>query len=100
MALGETIWAAMNAAKALKIDWDLGENRNISSKDIRDESIRLQKDPDAGFLWVLEGDTDNAIKNAQTKHSAVYETAIAYHGCHEPMNCTAYEKDGVWHLHD
>ena len=40
-----------------------------------------------------------AMNNAATKHSAVYETAIAYHGCHEPMNCTAYEKDGIWHLH-
>ena len=49
---------AEKAAKALKIDWDLGENKNISDKDIRDESIRLQKDPNAGFLWVLEGDTD------------------------------------------
>jgi len=99
VALGETIWAAMNAAKALNIEWDLGENRNISSKDIRDESIRLQKDPEAGFLWVLEGDTEKAMNNAETKHTAIYETAIAYHGCHEPMNCTAYEKDGIWHLH-
>jgi isoquinoline 1-oxidoreductase len=99
VALGETIWAAMNAAKALKIKWDLGENKNISSEDIRNESIKLQKDPSAGFLWVLEGDTDNAMSNAATKHSAVYETSIAYHGCHEPMNCTAYEKDGIWHLH-
>jgi len=99
VALGETVWAAMNAAKALKIKWDLGENKNISSEDIRDESVRLQKDPSAGFLWVLEGDIDDAMKNAATKHSAVYETSIAYHGCHEPMNCVAYEKDGIWHLH-
>ena len=99
VALGETIWAAMNAAKALKIKWDLGENKNVSSEDIRNESVRLQQDPSAGFLWVLEGDTDEAMSNAATKHSAVYETAIAYHGCHEPMNCTAYEKDGIWHLH-
>jgi len=48
VAIGETYWAAEKAAKALKIDWDLGENKNISSDDIRDESIRLQKDPDAG----------------------------------------------------
>ena len=99
VALGETVWAAMNAAKALKIDWDLGENKNVSSEDIRNESIKLQQDPSSGFLWVLEGDTDDAMKNASTKHSAVYETSIAYHGCHEPMNCTAYEKDGIWHLH-
>jgi isoquinoline 1-oxidoreductase len=99
VALGETIWAAMNAAKALKIDWDLGENKNVSSEDIRNESVKLQQDPSKGFLWVLEGDTDDAMKNAATKHSAVYETSIAYHGCHEPMNCTAYEKDGIWHLH-
>ena len=26
----------------------------------------------------LEGDTDNAMSNAATKHSAVYETSIAY----------------------
>ena len=99
VALGETYWAAEKAAKALKIDWDLGPNKNVSSKVIRDESIKLQKDPSTGFLWVLEGDTDKAMKNASNKHTAVYETAIAYHGTMEPMNCTAYEKDGVWHLH-
>ena len=99
VAIGETYWAAEKAAKALKIDWDLGENKNISSDDIRDESIRLQKDPNAGFLWVLEGDTDKGMKNAANKHTAVYETAIAYHGCLEPMNGVAYEKDGIMHIH-
>ena len=97
--MGETYWAAEKAAKALKVDWDLGENKNISSKTIRDESIRLQKDPNAGFLWVLEGDTDKGMKNAANKHTAIYETAIAYHGCMEPMNCTVYEKDGIMHIH-
>ena len=52
-----------------------------------------------GFLWVLEGDIDKGMKNAQNKHLAVYETAIAYHGCMEPMNCVVYEKDGIWHIH-
>ena len=33
----------MNAAKALKISWDLGENKNVSSEDIRNESIKLQR---------------------------------------------------------
>ena len=99
VALGETYWAAEKAAKALKVEWDLGPNKSISSKDIRDESIRLQKDPSSGFLWVLEGDTDKAMKTASNKHTAVYETSIAYHGTLEPMNCTAYEKDGIMHLH-
>ena len=99
VALGETYWAAEKAAKALKVEWDLGPNKNISSKDIRDESIKLQKDPSSGFLWVLEGDTDKAMKTASNKHTAVYETSIAYHGTLEPMNCTAYEKDGIMHLH-
>jgi isoquinoline 1-oxidoreductase len=99
VALGETYWAAEKAAKALKVEWDLGPNKNISSKDIRDESIKLQKDPSSGFLWVLEGDTDKAMKTVSNKHTAVYETSIAYHGTLEPMNCTAYEKDGIMHLH-
>ena len=99
VALGETYWAAEKAAKALKVEWDLGPNKNISSKNIRDESIKLQKDPSSGFLWVLEGDTDKAMKSVTNKHTAVYETSIAYHGTLEPMNCTAYEKDGIMHLH-
>ena len=99
VAMGETYWAAEKAAKALKVDWDLGENKNVSSKTIRDESIRLQKNPNDGFLWVLEGDTEKGMKNAANKHTAVYETAIAYHGCMEPMNCVVYEKDGIWHIH-
>jgi isoquinoline 1-oxidoreductase len=99
VALGETYWAAEKAAKALKVDWDLGENKNVSSKTIRDESIRLQKDPNSGFLWVLEGDTDKGMNNAQNKHTAVYETEIAYHGCLEPMNAVAFEKDGIMHIH-
>ena len=49
VAFGETVWAAMNAAKALKIDWDLGDNKNVSSEDIRDESVRLQKILHQGF---------------------------------------------------
>ena len=40
VAFGETVWAAMNAAKALKIDWDLGDNKNVSSEDIRNESFK------------------------------------------------------------
>ena len=39
------------------------------------------------------------MKNAQNKHTAIYETAIAYHGCLEPMNGVAYEKDGIMHIH-
>ena len=39
------------------------------------------------------------MKNAANKHTAVYETAIAYHGCLEPMNGVAYEKDGIMHIH-
>ena len=35
VAIGETYWAAEKAAKALKIDWDLGENKNISSDDTK-----------------------------------------------------------------
>ena len=99
VALGETYWAADKAAKSLKVEWDLGENKNVSSQNIREESINLQKDPSKGFIWVLEGEPDKTIKKANNKHVAIYETSIAYHGCMEPMNCVAFEKDGIWHLH-
>ena len=51
VALGETVWAAMNAAKALKISWDLGENKNVSSEDIRNELLNFNR----SFSWIFMG---------------------------------------------
>ncbi len=99
IALGETYWAADAATRALKVTWDKGPNTNVSSESIRQWAVDAQKDPSQGFAWVLDGDVDGAMKHVTDKHTAVYDTSIAYHGLMEPMNCVAMEKDGIWHLY-
>ncbi len=98
VAMGETYWAADKAAKAMKVSWDKGPNATVSSKSIKRAAQVAQADPSKGFTWVLEGDVDGAMKNTDVQHKATYETATAYHGLMEPMNCVAMEKDGIMHL--
>ncbi len=66
---------------------------------MRNEAIKLIEENKKGLLFVNEGNAKASISNNKNYHKAVYETSLAYHGCMEPMNCTAFEKDGKWHIH-
>ena len=59
----------------------------------------LIADDTQGYAWVLEGDTQAALKNADTIVEAEYQTSTGYHGMMEPMNMVAMESNGVWHLY-
>ncbi len=64
-----------------------------------DEAKKLQADPASGQLFVSAGDPAKAIEGAAKTLEAEYLTSINIHAPLEPMNATAYEKDGVWHVH-
>lgn len=99
IALAETYHAADAAANAVQVDWDMGPNADVSSDSILSHAKALTDDANAGFAWVLEGDVDAGLSSAATTHEAEYVTNLTYHGIMEPMNCTAMEQDGVWHLY-
>ena len=99
VAYGETYWAAEKAAAVIKVKWDKGPNKNVSTEDMMQSSRDIIADDSKGFAWVIEGDTQAALKDADTVVEAEYHTSIGYHGMMEPMNMVAMESNGVWHLY-
>jgi len=91
--------AALKAAAALKVDWDLGPHANVSSESILAESKRLQAEGTKGLLWVKDGDAGTAIGGAAKKLEAEYTTSLNIHAPLEPMNAVVYKDGESWHVH-
>ena len=83
IALGETYWAADAAAAAVNVAWDAGPNADVSTATILGRARELADDPETGFAWVLEGDTDAGLAEAAETHEAEYITNLTYHGIME-----------------
>jgi isoquinoline 1-oxidoreductase subunit beta len=90
--LADSTWAAMQARKALEIEWSEGEATKESSASLRQQFAELLKGP----CTVLrnDGDFDEAFAGAARKVQAVYEVPFLAHATIEPMNCTAHVHDG------
>jgi isoquinoline 1-oxidoreductase subunit beta len=99
IAIADDFPAAMKAAEALKIDWDLGPNKDISSESILAHAEKLVADPNAGLPFWDIGNAAGALASAKTKLDAVYITPLAVHAPMEPMNCVAFEREGIWHIY-
>jgi isoquinoline 1-oxidoreductase subunit beta len=99
VAVASSYEGAKKAAEALKVDWDLGPNANVSNQSIIDESRRLQKEGTEGLLYVKDGDSAAAMEKAAKVIEAEYLTTLNIHAPMEPMNALAFEKDGIWHIH-
>jgi isoquinoline 1-oxidoreductase len=99
VAVATTYEGAKKAAEALKVTYDKGPNANVSDQTIIDEARRLQASDTAGQLFVAQGDPAQAIAGAAKTVEAEYLTSINIHAPLEPMNATAYQQGGVWHVH-
>jgi isoquinoline 1-oxidoreductase len=99
VAVATTYEGAKKAASALKIAYDNGPNAKVSDMTLIDEAKKLQADGASGQLFVSAGDPAKAIEGAAKTFEAEYLTSINIHAPLEPMNATAYEKDGIWHVH-
>ncbi|MBV8410041.1 MAG: xanthine dehydrogenase family protein molybdopterin-binding subunit [Alphaproteobacteria bacterium] len=99
VAVANSYPAAKQAAEALKISYDKGPYANVSDQTLIDEAKRLQQSAESGQLFVKNGDAAGAIGGAAKVLEGEYFTSIDIHAPLEPMNATAYEKDGVWHVH-
>jgi len=99
IAIADNYPAAMAAASALKVEWDLGPNAGVSSDGILEHAKQLTADPATGLSFWDIGDAGKALAGAATKLDAEYVTPLAVHAPLEPMNCVAFERDGVWHIY-
>src|SRR6266849_433162 len=95
--LADSTWAAMQARKALKVEWDEGATAQESTASLREQFLRLAGAP--GTVMRNDGDFEKAFAPAAKKIEAVYEVPFLAHATMEPMNCTAHVRDAnceIW----
>lgn len=90
--VAESEWAAIRAARELKVDWSSAESLPEQSKlweHVRATKVASQK------LTSNIGDTASAMAEEGTKMTATYDFAIQTHGSIGPSCAVSEFKDGV-----
>lgn len=89
-------WSAIQAKRALKIEWEETEASTDSWSRAIDEAEALRHK--SGPRVVDTGDVDKAFENSQKQASGFYRYAFTSHAQLEPQNCTASFSDGKLEL--
>ena len=85
--VANSTWAALEARRALAIEWDPGPHRGFDSDRFVD-ALGGWLDR-AGFRVRHEGDAEAALAAAAKRHEATYVFPFQAHTPLETMNCTA-----------
>ena len=89
-------WAANQARKILRVEWDSDNRADSSSYAAEAEELRTQM----GQVRRHDGDVDRAIRNAYRSVESSYSYPFMAHATMEPQNCTAqFHSDGsleIW----
>jgi len=91
--IANSTWAAFNAKKQLKVNWDESD----ASKDSWSEAVRkaLQFAKTSGNETLVDsGDVDAAYQQSSATHTAYYSYPFVSHAPLEPQNCTAWVRHG------
>ena len=89
-------WAAIQAKRALNVEWEETEASTDSWSKAIQEAERLRHE--SGPRVVDTGDVDSAFENSVKQASGFYRYAFASHAQLEPQNCTASFSDGKLEL--
>jgi isoquinoline 1-oxidoreductase beta subunit len=95
--VADSYWEAVQARKALDIEWDEGDSGALDSAGIRAQLVALAERP--GIVAQTIGDAIAAVSGAAKRVFAEYDVPFVHHATLEPMNCTAHVRpDGcdVW----
>ncbi len=99
LVVADTFPGAMQAAQAVRVDWEAGETVGVSEADLLAEGERLVGDPAAGVRVVDDGDVSAARATADNTLTAIYRTHTALHFTLEPQNALVEFSDGRFHIH-
>ena len=91
-------WRAHQALKQVSIEWDVGENGNVSSESIM-QFLRTGIEAKDAPVARKDGDFDKAIAGAAKVIEAEYYAPYMNHATMEPQTATALVRDGkveVW----
>lgn len=95
--VADSLWAAMQGRKALKVEWDDTGFAHHSTEDLYSRmKDDLKKKP---ISFITKGDFEGAYQKGTKKIEAVYETPYQSHSSMEPLNCIAHFKDNkceIW----
>jgi isoquinoline 1-oxidoreductase beta subunit len=98
--VARTSWHAMRAAQAMEIAWQPRPAGPLDSAAIAASLAASAKTAASeGLAFSSQGDAAKAFADAPKKVEALYEAPYLAHATMEPMNCTAWVKDGkveVW----
>lgn len=84
--IADSFWQAKEARDELKVEWDGGPGKELSSDAIRAQYAELAKKP--GLPARKVGETDKALESATKRLEAVYEVPYLAHATMEPESCT------------
>jgi len=95
--VAENFWQAKKGRDALEIEWDLGDNANVSTAHLLKDYHALAEKP--GPVAADQGNAAAAIKTASKTITAEYEFPFLAHAAMEPLNCVAHvtaDKCEIW----
>lgn len=83
-------WAARKGLNALKVTWDEGANRSLSTADlVAAADAALERD---GLVAVNTGDVNKAEPQAASRYEEVFRLPMLAHAAMEPLSCTVHMK--------
>jgi isoquinoline 1-oxidoreductase subunit beta len=95
--VADSLWAAMQGRKALKVEWDDSGFERMGTDMLYARMKEDLKKP--GLSQRTGGNPIAAFDKADKKVEAIYETPYESHSCMEPLCCTAHYQDDkceVW----
>jgi len=93
--VADTTWAALEAQKKLRVDWDESNASRDSWSELVKRAAEAGKLPAGDKVVANVGAVDEALKGAAKTVSAYYTYPFVSHAPLEPQNCTAWSHDGI-----
>ncbi|HLG40068.1 MAG TPA: molybdopterin cofactor-binding domain-containing protein, partial [Chitinophagaceae bacterium] len=85
--VADTLWAAMEGRKALKVEWDDSGFEHLNTEQLY---ARMKEDlKKTGLSQRTGGNAEAVFQKAEKKVEAIYETPYESHSCMEPLCCIA-----------
>jgi isoquinoline 1-oxidoreductase beta subunit len=100
--IADTTWQAMQAAQALRVQWDEGTGPGIADSAALQQACEAALAPDAPdtpFAYLERGDVEAALAGAARRIEATYRAPFLAHQVLEPANATVRVDEGratVW----
>ena len=94
--VADNTFSAIQAKRALKVEWDESDASKDSWSGAKAEADRLRNE--SGPPVVNTGDVDSALSSGAKQASGFYTYHFVSHATLEPQNCTAWFKDGALEL--